>query len=70
MLMLELILRHVVALRKDDRGADLVEYALIASFIAIAGVLVFPTIGAKLQAAFSNWGTAVYNEWEPADPAP
>jgi len=67
--MLEMLIRQVGRLGREDRGADLVEYALIASFIAIAGVLVFPTIGTKLQAAFSNWGTAVYNEWEPLDPA-
>ena len=67
--MLRLIVRYMGALGRDDRGADLVEYALLASFIAIAGVLFFPSIGAKLSSAFNNWGTNVYNAWEPADPA-
>lgn len=52
----------------DDGGADLVEYALLASLIGLAGVTVFPTIITKMAAAFSNWGNNVQNIWVPCDP--
>ena len=66
--MIETIVSKVIALWRDDRGVDLIEYALIASVIAIAGVLAFPQIYAKLDSAFSRWGGNVYDAWEPADP--
>ena len=54
----------------DDSGQDLIEYGLLASIIAIAGVLVFPTIQAKMGINFNNWGNSIYNLWAPNDPAP
>jgi Flp pilus assembly pilin Flp len=54
---------------RDERGQDLIEYALLASMIGIVGVLIFPSIETKMAAAFSNWGTNVYNLWVPAPPA-
>jgi len=54
----------------DDSGQDIVEYGLLASIIAIAGILFLPTIATKMGANFGNWGTQVYNLWIPADPAP
>jgi Flp pilus assembly pilin Flp len=68
-LMLKLLVQKALYLWKDDEGADLVEYALLASMVALAGVLVFPSIGAKLGAAFATWSGNVYNDvWEPSDP--
>jgi Flp pilus assembly pilin Flp len=61
--------RNARRLVKDDRGVDLVEYGLIGAVIAIAGILMFPTIFAKLDAAFETWGQNVWNEWEPDNPA-
>lgn len=60
----------VVRLWKDDHGQDLIEYGLIAGIIAAVGVVVFPLIAGKLGGAFDTWGTQVWNEWEPLDPAP
>lgn len=57
-------------LLEDDRGQDLVEYALLAAIIGIAGSLVLPLIAPKMGAAFSSWGSQIYNEWRPAAPAP
>jgi len=53
----------------DDSGQDLIEYGLLASIIAVAGILVFPRVGNVMGAHFSTWGTAVYNLWEPGNPA-
>jgi Flp pilus assembly pilin Flp len=54
----------------DECGQDLIEYGLLASIIGIAGYLVLPLIGPKMDAAFRNWGTQTYNIWVPDDPVP
>ena len=54
----------------DESGQDIIEYGLLASIIAIAGILLLPTIATKMGANFGNWGQQVYNLWIPADPAP
>jgi len=41
--MTALIYAWVCRLRNDLRGQDLVEYALMAGFVAVAGGAVFPT---------------------------
>lgn len=53
----------------DESGQDLIEYGLLASIIAIAGILFLPTIATKMGVNFGNWGTAVHNLWVPNDPA-
>lgn len=53
----------------DESGQDIIEYGLLASIIAIAGILFLPTIATKMGANFGNWGTAVHNLWAPNDPA-
>jgi Flp pilus assembly pilin Flp len=53
----------------DDSGQDLIEYALLASIIATAGVLIMPSIQAGMGQAFENWGEEVYDLWEPDSPA-
>ena len=52
----------------DESGQDLIEYGLLASIIAIAGVVFFPFIKTAMGVAFGNWGTGVYNLWEPDPP--
>ena len=52
----------------DDRGQDLIEYALLAAIIGLAGSLVLPQIGPKMGNAFMNWGGQVYNNWTPSSP--
>ena len=54
----------------EDHGQDLIEYALLAAIIGIAGSLVLPLIAPKMGNAFSTWGTQIYNAWEPSPPAP
>ena len=52
----------------DDRGQDLIEYALLAGIIGIAGALVLPQIAPKMGNAFSYWGGQAYNAWTPSAP--
>ena len=53
----------------DESGQDLIEYGLLASIIAIAGILFLPTIATKMGVNFGNWGDAVHNLWAPNNPA-
>ena len=54
---------------RDESGQDLIEFGLLASIIAIAGVLVFPLIEARMGDVFTGWETPVYDLWIPDDPA-
>jgi pilus assembly protein Flp/PilA len=44
---------------KDDNGATAIEYSLIAVGISVAIVAIVPTIGTKLNTAFTNVSTAL-----------
>jgi Flp pilus assembly pilin Flp len=54
----------------DESGQDLVEYALLAAIIGVAGALVLPGIGPKMSTLYQQWGNQVYNAWEPPAPVP
>ena len=63
-----LILRFV----RDERGQDLVEYALIASFFGIVGYLAMQAIQVTIGDTYSAWldptvGTP--SLWDPAEPS-
>ena len=53
----------------DERGQDLIEYALLASIIGVTSVLAFPLVG-RMGTAFSGWGTGVQSLWIPDPPTP
>ena len=55
---------------REDSGQDLIEYGLLAGIIGIAGALILPSIAPAMDTAFRNWGTQVYNIWEPSAPVP
>ena len=52
----------------DDSGQDLIEYVLLTGIIAIAGILVFPTIQSKMAAAYQAWNDDAQSIWEPPPP--
>jgi Flp pilus assembly pilin Flp len=62
----ELLFRR---LRRSASGQDLIEYGLLAAFIAIAGVVIFPEIAVRMDDIFTGWETPVYDIWVPNDPA-
>ena len=41
-------------LMRSERGATAIEYALIASLIAVAAVAAFRTVGGRLQNTLNN----------------
>jgi len=63
-------IRAIVRLVIDDRGQDLVEYALLSGIVGVAGILVFPVIVDKMGTAYASWQTGAQNAWEPCPPAP
>ena len=52
----------------DDRGQDLIEYALLTAIIGISGLLIFSTLSTTMGTAYSGWNTAGQNAWQPCPP--
>lgn len=50
------LLRQVIKLRiwKDTRGQDLIEYALMAGFVAVAAGAVMPSVSTQISTIFSK----------------
>lgn len=52
---LQELLYRLEILRRDVRGQDLIEYALMAGFVAVAGGAIFPTtIAPNISQIFSK----------------
>ena len=53
-------MRHLLKrLIQDDQGQDLIEYAFLAVFVALAVTVGLQAIGSGLNTHFSNVGTQV-----------
>ena len=48
--MLQIIRRFL----KDEEGQDLVEYALLLVFLALAAISILPTLGSSVNRVFSE----------------
>ncbi len=59
------ISRHAVNLLNDESGQDLIEYALIASLIALAAVTAMTGVATNITTVFTNIKNALV-----APPAP
>jgi Flp pilus assembly pilin Flp len=46
----------------DERGQDLIEYALLGSFIGFATVAGVAAVGTALANAYTNWDAAVQSD--------
>ena len=58
----------VTAFVRDERGDDLVEYALLAGLIGLAGVLAFNTLSGKMSNAYTGWNANAQSQWVPDAP--
>jgi Flp pilus assembly pilin Flp len=45
----------------DDRGQDLIEYALLSMFIGICAVTIWVNIEDKIEITYKAWDTNVQN---------
>jgi pilus assembly protein Flp/PilA len=52
-------MRHVIAFLKDERAVTSIEYALIATGIAVAIIPVITGVGSKVKAPFVTLQTAL-----------
>ena len=46
--------KRLLQFLKDEQGQDLVEYALLLVFIALAAIAVLPTLGSAVNNVFSQ----------------
>ena len=56
----------------EESAQDLVEYALMASFVGIAGYLVLMGLGVDIFNTYDAWldpGTGVPSLWDPPEPS-
>ena len=58
---MEQINRLIFALRiwKDTRGQDMIEYALMAAFVAVAAVAALPGLSTSISTIFSKVGSVM-----------
>jgi Flp pilus assembly pilin Flp len=56
-------------LLEDDRGQDLIEYALLSAFIGVISVAVWGVIATRLGTAYTGFDTNTQGIWETPDPA-
>ena len=50
---------YVLRLVREEKAQDMVEYALLAGFIAVAAGAVLPPISAQISIIFSKMGSLV-----------
>ena len=59
------VLRHLLV---DERGQDIVEYALLTSFVGLAVIGAFDLIRTAIHNAYLSWIVQENNNWRPPDP--
>jgi Flp pilus assembly pilin Flp len=47
-------MKHLTNFLRDDRGQDLVEYALLGAFISIVSIAVLKTLGPVVSKVYSR----------------
>jgi len=47
---------------------DLIEYMLLATFLAIAGMLGMQVLGTAMNNSYESWDNATQGAWETPDP--
>jgi Flp pilus assembly pilin Flp len=55
-------------LAADERGQDLLEYALLSALVGIVAILTLNALGVTMGDVYSAWNTAVNNLWEMPSP--
>lgn len=58
----------VQRLAVETDGQDMIEYALVTTFIGFAGAAAWTAMQTGLGNAYNGFNDAVWNLWEPADP--
>lgn len=53
---------------RDERGQDLIEYALLTAAVGVAGVATWPFIATSIGTAYRALDTNTQGLWEPPPP--
>ena len=53
-------MKHLLNFIRDDSGATAIEYALIASLIAVAIITAVSTVGGKVSTVFTEVGNSLH----------
>jgi len=53
-MLLYLLFANLSALRQNNRGQDLIEYALMAGFVAVAAGALMPSVAGSISTIFSQ----------------
>lgn len=59
---------QLVACARDERGQDLIEYALLTAAVGVAGIAVWPLIANSIGSAYRALDTNTQGLWEPPPP--
>ncbi len=62
------MIRHILRLFADERGQDLIEYALLTTVIGFASIAVFDVIRTAIANAYTTWNASANSNWYPPDP--
>lgn len=60
--------KALIELLREDDGQDLLEYALLAAFVGLAGLVVLQLFAGVVGAVYTGWDAGVQGLWEPNDP--
>jgi pilus assembly protein Flp/PilA len=53
----------------DDSGQDLIEYALLTTFIGLAAIAVFDALRTSVGFVYGTWNTGANNVWRTPNPS-
>jgi pilus assembly protein Flp/PilA len=56
---LDLLINRIRILAEDTEAQDMIEYALLAGFIAVAAGALLPTISTSISTIFSKMGSVL-----------
>lgn len=54
----------------EQRGQDIIEYALLSAGISLVGIAAWQNIGDTLGDKYQGWDAGIQDRWEPDDPLP
>lgn len=59
----------LVRLLADEHGQDLIEYALLTTFIGLAGVVGLNLIKTAINLTYGTTNTSINTLWQPPNPS-
>lgn len=62
------IRRGLATLVEDERGQDLIEYALLTSAVGVAGIATWPMLAQSIAAAYRALDSNAQSLWVPPPP--